>query len=678
MDATTRYTPVGRCSAARRGLRPALMQPVMTQPITLGFAAAALLATVTCTPGLGACGGSGVRPKPAETPQVPEPSTAPTALHRRQAREAEKCRDVAMHPSRAPLRRLSRREYENSLRALFPGVTLPDLEIVEDERVEGFDNGADGQQPSPLAVERYAATANAVAEAAARSPKGWAPCAPSGFACVGRTLSALSERAYRRPLSREDARSLEAFLGELKGMGVKPREALSQGVSAILQAPSFLYRPEFGRGGRTLSGVRLPDGIKPLTGRELASRMSFFLWASLPDDQLLDAADAGRLDGAAGIREEAARMLRDPRARTVINDFFAQWLGIYKLDEVVLERIAFPAFDDLLRRDLHASGMAYIDHAVWELDSWTALVSGDFGFVNERLAPLFGVNAPSGDALTLVRLPAEQRRGILTQPAVLASTSHGVRHAPILRGVHVLNRIMCADLPDPPADVFNQPDLIVDESAICTTRDEVSMTHTAKPGCISCHDAIDAAGFNFEHYDGLGRYRTRENGCPVNAQGSYPGTDVTGDLSSAVALAAQLPKSRTAAACLVQHLFGFALGRAATEDERCEVLALTEPMLSGAPAAQDSLQQLVLSLVTTPSFRSRPERDVPIAQRNPGRKARRAKKLAAFLQARRKAQSTQAPPTPPASRPLHPGPRKAVRASQDAAKAVHNRPSMDP
>lgn len=643
---------------------------------TVTAIAVAVVAAIAVGSALPGCGGGGVTSKPVEPPRVATEPQAQTrqehVAQRRLAREAERCRDASLHPSRAPLRRLSRREYANSLRDLFPGVALPALDVVEDERIEGFDNASDGQQPSPLAVERYAATASAVAKAAVAAPKGWVPCAPKHYACVAQSLSALAERAYRRPLSRDDERALKAFLNELQSMGEKPRDALQQGVAALLQSPSFLYRPEFGRGGRTLSGQRLPEGIRPLTGRELASRMSYFLWASLPDTALLAAADAGRLDRAAGIVEEAKRMLADPRARPVVNDFFAQWLGLYKLDEMVLERSAFPEFDDELRRDLYASGMAYIDHAVWKLDSWTALMSGDFGFVNRRLAPLFGVEAPAGETLKLLALSPTERRGVLTQPAVLAATSHGVRHAPILRGVHVLNRIMCADLPDPPADVFNQPDLIVDESAICTTRDEVSMTHTAKPGCVSCHDAIDAAGFNFEHYDGLGRFRSRENGCPVDGSGSYPGTDVTGELKSAVALAEQLPQSRTAAACLVQHLFGFALGRAATEDERCEVLALTDPLLAGPDPAQDSLQQLVLSLVTTPSFRSRPERDAPVAKRNPRGRARKAKKLAAFLREHRQAKAPSSPPEQArglAPTPLPPRHPSKPASTQNAAKA---------
>jgi hypothetical protein len=373
------------------------------------------------------------------------------------------------------------------------------------------------------------------------------------------------------------------------------QEALTLAITGLLESPSFLYRPEFGSANSIGSAVELD-------AYELASRLSYFFWKSIPDDALMSVAADGSLLNDNVLRTQANRMMNDPRAKPVLTDFFVQWLGLYRLDTMSLDESAFPELDDAMRSDLKDSVIKYVEHALWNSDSWSVLMSGSYGFVNDRLAPIFGVAPPNSDQLVQVDLNMSERAGVLTQPGTLAATSHDIRHSPILRGVQFLTGIVCAP-PPPPANGVGMPDpdLVVDESQVCTTRDEVALKHSASSGCAACHDAIDGAGFNFENYDALGRYRTVENGCQVDATGSFDGTDITGTVQNAVDLALQLPSSRTVSSCMTEHMFRFALGRNNNSQDACEISSLSNQLTS-----TDSMQSLVIELVMSPSFRSRP------------------------------------------------------------------------
>ena len=333
----------------------------------------------------------------------------------------------------------------------------------------------------------------------------------------------------------------------------------------------------------------------------MASRLSYFFLQTMPDAALFAAAEAGTLTTEVGIREQAERLLADSRARPVLATFFAEWLKLYELEELSLDPNTFPAFDDALRRDLEESARLYVEKALWEDDSWHTLMTGSYGYVNDRLAPIFGVSAPGTDELVYTELDPTERKGVLTQPGLLAATSHGIRHSPILRGVTMLSNILCAPPPAPPPGILDNDDDAPLPSNVCTTRDEVSETHTNGDGCEVCHNAIDGAGFTFENYDALGRYRTEENGCPVDATGVFPTSDIEGTVQNAVELADHLASSATVAECAGEHLFRYALGRAGSRDDRCEIRALAETL-----SRDDSLQGLVLRLVQSPSFRSRP------------------------------------------------------------------------
>ena len=495
----------------------------------------------------------------------------------------------------APLRRLTGAEYRNSVQDLFAGVELPAVEVPADARQDGYTTVAAGQAPSALSVEQYQRSAQTLANVAMAERGTWAPCTADSDACAKETLESLAERAYRRPLQAVEREQIATLVAAANAWG-GPAAALVAGLEAILQSPTFLYRPEFGAAQPIGAAVALTD-------YEVASRLSYFLTATLPDATLLQAAERGDLSTDSGLRAQAERLLADPRARPVMNDFFAQWLRLERLDSLALDPALFPEFDQQLRADLKQSVLRFVDYALWEVDSFDFLMSGEMGFVNDRLAPIYGVASPGGEALTLIGLDSTQRRGLLTQPGVLTASSHGTRHSPILRGVTMLDSILCSPVPAPPPGIFDMnEDADVDSSQICTTRDDVTLSHTSGATCQGCHKAIDGAGFAFEHYDALGRYRKEENGCPIDATASFAAADLAGDLADAVTLAPLLSQSRTVQQCFGQQLFRFALGRKESTNDRCQIAAVAEELQAG----DDSLQRLVVKLVLSPSFRSRP------------------------------------------------------------------------
>lgn len=505
------------------------------------------------------------------------------------------CEGVVYQSSAAPLRRLNSVEYRASVRDLFVGIELPELEVPVDALQDGYTTVAAGQAPSALSVEQYQHSASKIAQVVVGERARWAPCVADTEACARETLEQLAERAYRRPLA-EDERAQIVDLVVAAGAWGGPAASIEAGVEAVLQSPHFLYRPEFG-GDEAMGAARV------LSAHELATRLSYFLTASMPDAELLAAADSGALLTEGGLRAQAERLLRDPRARDVLTDFFVQWLRLDRLDSMSLDPNAFPEFDDALREDLKASVLQFVDYALWEADSFQFLMAGSLGFVNDRLASLYGLIPPGTQELVVTELDPAERRGLLTQPGVLAASSHGLRHSPILRGVAMLDSILCQPVPAPPAGILDMSEAsMVDPQAICTTRDEVALSHTSRAGCQSCHQAIDGAGFAFEHYDALGRYRSEENGCAIDATASFAAPELGRGVADAVALADRLAVSPTVTQCFGRQLFRFALGRTEQSADHCEIAQLVEPLVGN----RDSLQELVLALVQSPSFRSRP------------------------------------------------------------------------
>jgi hypothetical protein len=524
----------------------------------------------------------------------------PVGTSRRPVDPPVVCDPGAARPDGATLRRLTPAEHRNTLRDLFPGVALPEVTLAADSVVGGFDNQADGQSVSSLLTEQYHRAAGDVARAASASLETWAPCTTDDAACAARIAETLATRAQRHALDAEE-RTLYVDFVETARAELGLTEAVSMLIEALLQSPRFLYRPELGDGA-----VTAPEGLVALDGFEVASRLSYFLWRTMPDPALFDAAAAGELATPEGLEAHARRMLDDPRAHETIADLHAQWFQLRAIDDVALDPAIFAGWDEAMRADLRASAERFLGDAFWEEGSIDALFTGSFGYVNDRLAPVLGVPPPGSDELVRVELDPSQRAGILTQPGWLAYHAKPSVHSPIFRGVFVLEHVLCSPTPPAPpgADAMSEPlppDLVV------TTRERTERSHTGR--CASCHQRIDGAGFLFEHYDALGRFRETEFDLPIDASGLVLGAgDADGELDGAIELAERLGQSRQVRECVSRHYLRYALGRStAGAGDRCQIAELADHL----DATTGDPRELVVAIATSPSFRYRPEGSAP-------------------------------------------------------------------
>jgi hypothetical protein len=420
----------------------------------------------------------------------------------------------------------------------------------------------------------------------------WAPCTDDTAECADRIVSHVVERAERRPTTpaeREDYLTLTQTVRTENGLN----EAISALIEAVLLTPQFLYRPEIG-----VITPDAPEGLIALDGYEIASRLSYFLWRAPPDAELSEAAGRGELATEPGIERHARRMLEDPRARETISDMHAQWFQIARNRNLMLDAEYFPGASPELYADLEASVLRYLDAAFWDEGTVEALFAGRFAFVNDRLAPIFGVDPPGTNELVRVELDPTQRAGILTQPGWLTLHSHTRVHSPIFRGNFVLHHVLCTPTPPPPPNIDTSESLA--PNAMETTRQRTTRSHTGR--CASCHARIDGVGFLFEHYDAYGRFRLQELGQAVDASGLVrEAGDADGQYANAIDFGEQIAHSEFVGRCVSQHYLRYALGREIAPEESCAVRALSDRLA----ASGGDLRELVIAITTSPSFRYR-------------------------------------------------------------------------
>jgi hypothetical protein len=406
--------------------------------------------------------------------------------------------------------------------------------------------------------------------------------------CATEIVTQLAERAFRRPLADGDLGALMAFYDSGVrdgGFEIGVRDA----VSAILASPHFIYRAESGEGTVVLSDL------------ELASRLSFFLWSSLPDEELLELAEQGRLADANALAAQVRRMLADERAMSLVEDFAFQWLDVAKLDEIVPDRGQFPQASGLLdSRELLKEELRLFVDSVFRGDSGVVdLLTADYTYLNERLAMLYGIESVKGGRFRRVTLPDESRYGLLGKGAVLMLTSYPNRTSPVLRGAWIQSRLLGSPPAAPPADV---PDLVENKRGEPprTLRARLEQ-HRENPTCFACHGVMDPLGFALENFNAIGQFRTHDpdTGTPVDASGTLPdGTEVNGAADLRRALAARPDKFVQA---LTENLLTFALGRELTYRDMPTVREIVRT------AASDDyrFEAIVLGIVSSNAFRQR-------------------------------------------------------------------------
>jgi hypothetical protein len=339
--------------------------------------------------------------------------------------------------------------------------------------------------------------------------------ASSQLACARRILQTLTRRAYRRPSTPADVDLLVPFYnaGRAEGgfdMGIE------RALERVLVSPQFLFRIE-NQPANAPAGT--PYRISDL---ELASRLSFFVWSSIPDDELLDLAIAGKLKNPATLELQVKRMLADPRSESMVTNFAAQWLYLRDIDAKIPDELLFPDFDETLRAAFSRETQLFIDSILRENRSVLDLLTANYTFVNERLAKHYGIPNIQGSYFRRVTFPADSPRGgLLGQGSVLALTSYATRTSPVLRGKWVLENLLSSPPPPPPPDV---PALKTDgpEPGKTLTMREAMTQHRANPACAGCHARMDPIGFSMENFDALGQWRDRDAGSVIDASGLLP------------------------------------------------------------------------------------------------------------------------------------------------------------
>ncbi|HLV21185.1 MAG TPA: DUF1592 domain-containing protein, partial [Polyangiaceae bacterium] len=466
------------------------------------------------------------------------------------------------------LRRLTRDELDNTIRDLFGVVGAPVGALAPDERIGPFFSNAIAPITN-LLVEQLGELAAAVAADATPRMQEIAPCdlEDGDGACVRAFVEDLGGKAYRRPLQVDEANALIA-LYELGAESGGPAGGFRLLVEALLQSPSFLYHAPVGTSGAPTAA---PDPIDPYA---VASRLSYFLWKSMPDRELFAVAGDGSLVDANVLGLQVDRMLADPKAAETIASFHRQWLGLTELDAVQKDAARFPTFGEASIDAMLNEAARFTRHVVLEGDGLLhTLLTGSFAFPEGPLFEIYGIAEPQGFVPgDQVALNPAERAGLLTQAAFLSRWAHPDQTSPVHRGIVVRENLLCQPIPSPPANVNNVPP---PPTEITSTRERFAQ-HVADPSCAGCHTLIDPVGLGFEHYDPVGAYRTVDGLGPVDASGELTGVrdDLAGPFVGGIELAHKLAQSEEVADCVATQWFRFALGRVETQDDACSVKAI--------------------------------------------------------------------------------------------------------
>jgi len=509
--------------------------------------------------------------------------------------------DIAAGPS--PLVRLSTVEYRNTLRDLFPKVSLANLDVGLPAEVqsEGFLNTAEVQAPSAALIEALARNAQIVATAVAADPETFAkllPCAATNktqeASCGATFVRTFGRLAFRRPLTAHETTRYCNFVSDATAKwGFTAAVRLT--VEAFLQSASFLYRMEIG--GNPVAGFKVIE----LDGFELASRIAYFLTDTMPDETLLAAAEAGKLATRQGLEEQVRRLLERPEARAAVASFHSQWLGFDRMDKVAKAPDLFPSFNSDVAAALRESTERYVDRIFWdEGHTLASLLTDKHAFVNSMLAPIYGLTA-TGKTLTWTDVDANQRSGILTQPGLLSAFARERSDAPVLRGVFVLDRLLCQPPSAPPPNVSTTLPALVNGSQL-TTRQQLEQSHAANT-CAGCHDSIDGIGFGFGNFDALGQWRTKEFGITVDTKGEFLDLEgIEGTFENAIDMAAKLAANPQVSSCVATQWLAYALG------VRRENLTagMTDPLVTAFNTANGDMRELLVALTLSDAFRYRP------------------------------------------------------------------------
>lgn len=493
-----------------------------------------------------------------------------------------------------PLQRLTNEEYDNTVRDLLGDSSRPADQFATDRQASfEFRRGGDvALQDATL----FRGAAETLAGAAVPRLAGMLPCNPAmggEEACAQKFIETFGRRAFRRPLTSDESKRLmvlySAGRNALKlGFG----DAIGLLIEAMLQTPQFLYHWEAAPEDDPIHD----GGVIRLGSYQVASRLSYFLWGSMPDDELLTAAGAGELDTPAGVEQAARRLLADPKAKAAISRFFVDWLELDALADRAKDTKAYPVYTPALQQAMLDEARTYFRTIAFDGGGLlSTFLAAPYSFVNSALAPLYGAKA-MGATLQRTELNPAQRAGFLTQAGFLALNGALDGSHPVLRGKAVYTKLLCNELPPPPANV--PPPKPASEGG--TTRQRF-VEHDENACAKACHGAIDPIGYAFENYDGIGQYRTTDNGLPVDATGALMLDGKMHSFDNAVGMVNLLAESAEVRACFAKVWSRFALSRVETEADAASIQSVATTFNNNTATIQD----LLAGISSMRSFRFR-------------------------------------------------------------------------
>lgn len=504
------------------------------------------------------------------------------------------CGEVS-RPGRVTIRRLNRVEYDNSVRDL----TGLDLRLAKDfpsdDVGNGFDNIGDVLTIPPILLEKYVKAATEIGEAVANDENAIRRVFPprpeepdeAYLEELRSSVSKFASKVYRRKITKpEESRLIQLIFSAFmqKGMSEKQTQALA--VAALFSSPHFIYKVE------SDEPKDFVDGIRTLNDFELATRLSYFLWSSTPDNRLLDLAAEGKLHTPEQLSAEVDRMLDDEKSSALVSNFAGQWLQLRDLNNLSPDPELFTEFDDKLRSDMRRETELLFASLIENNESVLTLLNADYTFLNERLADFYGVENIAGDEFQRVSLNG-LRSGVLMHASVLLITSNPTRTSPVKRGKWVLDNLLGEPPPPPPPDV---PELEETGENLGTLRQQME-EHRANPNCAVCHTKMDALGFGLENFDAIGKWRQEEGGDPIDPSGELPGGRKFAGPVDLVKILAE-DKQDEFARCMIQKMLTYSLGRGLGVYDRCTI----NTILAKLRGDDFKFRTLVKAIVTSEPF----------------------------------------------------------------------------
>ena len=498
--------------------------------------------------------------------------------------------------------RLTHAQWENSVRDLLRLDGIPNLSATfePDTQISFFENNTRALRVSNELWTSYQAAAETLAESVTRDPAALSRLLPAELPTateerIRAVVESLGRRAYRRTLSTEEIEAHVALFAD--GAAHFPdMDSFDAGirmlVEGVLQSPHFLYRVEL---GRSRSGP-----VVELSDFEIASRLSYMIWNTMPDDALLEEAERGGLSSAAEIELQAARMLDDPRGRVMVERFHAQLLNWELYRGLSKDPSEFPLYYRGVGEDMFEEARAFVEHVVlFEDGSLTELLTAPYTFANAGLAAIYGLDGSFDDSFSrasFTPVDQPQRGGLLTQLGFLAS--HGGLTGSVHRGVFINHRLLCTELPPPPDAL---PPIPNDETMTLTSRQRIEM-HTGPGTCgAGCHGTfINPVGFAFESFDGLGQFRMEENGLPIDASAVFEFADGPVEFDGAREFNEAIAERLQTHDCYSKHWVEYALGRDTAGSDLELIQSLGDRSIAGA-----SIKDLIIDLATSAPFRTR-------------------------------------------------------------------------